>query len=160
MSISLILKILSIVSLSSVKFLIAIPIAITQFTFIETVIISTAGGILGVLIFSFFSDHIYKLIDSISKLVGLKKKEGQKKKKEGFQKKISEKIMKKYGIIGIVILTPPILSIPIGTLLAIKLCSDKRKTIFFLIISVIAWSLLLSSIGNYLVDLFRNLRWI
>ena len=64
--------------------------------------------------------------------------------------KIAEKIGKKYGLTLLAIITPIIISIPIGTLISLKLFPDKRRTISFLIISVIFWSLLLAISGDHL----------
>lgn len=151
MTTTLILKILSVISLSSVKFLFAAPTSIALgFSFIETVILCIIGGSLGVLVFTFSSKYVYKIIDFTTKPFRSKKKIS--KKKNGNQ--LAEKIAKKYGLVGLSIVTPSIISIPIGTLLAIKLFPDKKKVISFLIFSVIIWALILASAGDYLVDYF------
>lgn len=151
MTTTLILKILSVISLSSVKFLFAAPTSIALgFNFIETVILCIIGGSLGVLVFTFSSQYVYKIIDFTTKPFRSKKKIS--KKKNGNQ--LAEKIAKKYGLVGLSIVTPSIISIPIGTLLAIKLFPDKKKVISFLIFSVIIWALILASAGDYLVDYF------
>jgi len=151
MTTTLILKILSVISLSSVKFLFAAPTSIALgFNFIETVILCIIGGSLGVLVFTFSSKYVYKIIDFTTKPFRSKKKIS--KKKNGNQ--LAEKIAKKYGLVGLSIVTPSIISIPIGTLLAIKLFPDKKKVISFLIFSVIIWALILASAGDYLVDYF------
>ena len=54
------------------------------------------------------------------------------------------KTARKYGLVGIAVLTPIFLSIPIGTYLALHFFPEKKKTIPILITSVIGWSLVLS----------------
>ena len=144
-------KILSVVLLSSVKFLIAIPysIAVMQFSFLETVIFSIIGGILGVLVFGLLSKQVYRVIDII--LYPFRSKKKQKKPSEN---KLAERIGKKYGLTLLAIITPSIISIPVGTLIALKLFPNKRRTISFLIISVILWSLLLSIGSEHLIYYF------
>lgn len=71
-----------------------------------------------------------------------------KKKKIIFSKRSKRfvKIKNKWGLFGIAILTPLILSIPIGTFLAIRFYKATKKTIFILILFIIIWSLAFSSI--------------
>lgn len=55
-------------------------------------------------------------------------------------------IWKKYGLTGIAVLTPIILTPIGGTLLAVSSGSPKEKIIFFMFISAAAWALIFSSI--------------
>ena len=117
--------------------MIAIPLSAIQydFNFIYTFLFSVVGGVMGVFVFSFLSDKIYKLI--------------QKRKKKNIKKRSMKKSFaiitaRKYGLMGIAFLTPILLSIPIGTYLALYFFPEKRKTILFLISSVVGWSLVLS----------------
>ena len=128
MTTALFLKILSVISLASVKFLFAAPTSIALgFNFIETIILCVTGGSLGVLVFAFSSKYVYKVINFITKPFKSKKKGS--KKKNGNQ--LAEKIAKKYGLVGLSIITPSIISIPIGTLIAIKLFPKKSAIYAF-----------------------------
>ncbi|MEE2700143.1 MAG: hypothetical protein VYD71_02120 [Bacteroidota bacterium] len=132
---SIFLKILVVVSLSSVKFLFAIPLSIIRydFNFLQTFLYSVIGGVIGVFIASYVSEKISKFFTSKSK-----------RKKRGVRKKIAIKTARKYGLFGITFLTPIFLSIPIGTYLALHFFPNKKKTIPILITSVVGWSFVLS----------------
>tara|TARA_B110000908_G_scaffold149850_1_gene183411 strand:- start:1231 stop:1656 length:426 start_codon:yes stop_codon:yes gene_type:complete len=134
---SIALKILVVIFLSGIKFMFAIPLSIIKydFTFIQTLLFSVIGGVLSIFVFSYLSDKIYKLI---------KKKKQNKVKKRSMKKALAIKTARKYGLVGIAVLTPIFLSIPIGTYLALYFFPEKRKTIPVLITSVVAWSLVLS----------------
>jgi len=115
----------------------AIPLSVLKydFNFIQTLLFTVVGGVLSVLVFSYLSDKIYKLI---------KTKEQNKVKKRSMKKALAIKTARKYGLVGIAFLTPIFLSIPIGTYLALHFFPEKKKTIPILITSVVAWSLVLS----------------
>ena len=115
----------------------AIPLSVLKydFNFIQTLFFTVVGGVLSVLVFSFLSDKIYKLI---------KKRRQNKVKKRSMKKALAIKTARKYGLFGIAFLTPIFLSIPIGTYLALHFFPEKKKTIPILITSVVAWSLVLS----------------
>jgi len=115
----------------------AIPLSVLKydFNFIQTLLFTVVGGVLSVLVFSFLSDKIYKLI---------KKRRKNKVKKRSMKKALAIKTARKYGLFGIAFLTPIFLSIPIGTYLALHFFPEKKKTIPILITSVVAWSLVLS----------------
>jgi hypothetical protein len=136
---SIAFKILVVIFLSGIKFMIAIPLSVIKydFNFIQTVLFSVAGGVIGVFVFSFLSDKIYKLIQ---------KRRQNKIKKRSVKKAFAIITARKYGLIGIAFLTPILFSIPIGTYLALYFFPEKRKTIPILITSVVGWSLVLSII--------------
>jgi len=115
----------------------AIPLSIIKydFNFIQTLLFSVAGGVLSVFVFAYLSDKIYKIINKRNK---------NKAKKRSVKKALAIKTARKYGLIGIAVLTPVFLSIPIGTYLALYFFPEKRKTIPILITSVVGWSLVLS----------------
>ena len=117
--------------------MIAIPLSAIKydFNFIQTLLFSVVGGVIGVFVFSFLSDKIYKLIQ---------KRRQNKIKKRSVKKAFAIITARKYGLIGIAFLTPILFSIPIGTYLALYFFPEKRKTIPILITSVVGWSLVLS----------------
>lgn len=54
-----------------------------------------------------------------------------------------------YGLQGLVFLSPPILSIPIAALLAAKYFRHDRRTLPFLLLSVVIWSFVLSAAWKF-----------
>ena len=135
---SILLKILIVISLSGFKFLIAIPLSAYQydFNFIQTLILSIVGGVIGIFLFSALSNKINKLFP--------KKNKVKRTKKRGIKEAITIKTARKYGVYGIAAITPILLSIPIGTLIALRFFPEKKKTIPILMSSVVIWSLILS----------------
>ena len=137
---SIFLKILVVISLSGFKFMIAIPLSAYtyDFNFIQTLIFSIVGGGLGVFLFSALSNKINRLFP--------KKKKIKRTKKRGVKEIITIKTARKYGVYGIAAITPILLSIPIGTLIALRFFPEKKKTVPILMSSVVIWSLILSVI--------------
>ena len=135
---STLLKILIVISLSGLKFMIAIPLSAIQydFNFVQTLLFSLSGGIIGVFLFSM-------LIDTINILFP-KKKKIKRKRKRGIKEVITIKAARKYGVYGIAAITPILLSIPIGTIIALRLFPEKRKTVPVLMSSVVIWATILS----------------
>lgn len=152
-----IVKILLVVLVSSVKFIAGPPFAYYDnqydFTFLETNIYCIIGGMLGVMLFSFFSKqienfwHWFKpiIISPLHKLDLLQKKELAQRKVFTKRNRYIVKVWKKYGPFGIAFLTPVILSIPIGTIIANILIKDKKKMYWLLFGSIAFWSVLMTS---------------
>ena len=118
--------------------MIAIPLSAIQydFNFLQTLLFSLSGGIIGVFLFSMLSDKINILFP--------KKKKINRKRKRGVKEVITIKAARKYGVYGIAAITPILLSIPIGTILALRLFPEKRKTLPVLMSSVVIWAIILS----------------
>lgn len=137
---------------ASVKFAIAFPLAVFQYkmNFSDIVLITSAGGIFGV-VYSAFLTHIIILIwNKYMKKTRFITKAGnffryvlpKKKRRKKFTRrnKIIILVRNKYGLAGICILTPVLLSIPIGTFIALRYYPNYIKTVFFLIVSVVSWA--------------------
>jgi len=157
-------KLLQILLISAFKFLFAPLISFKMgFNYVQTIIFTTIGGILGVLFFYFLSNIIIGLyrryLAVYFRFFFLKIR---KKKKSiapvviKIKKKFTRKnrfiilLKGKVGMIGIAILTPTVLSIPLGTFLASKYYSKKKAILIYLSISVAFWSFVLSTICKLL----------
>jgi hypothetical protein len=168
-------KIILIILLSSVKFVAGPPFAYYdqqyEFTFFETVFYCVLGGMLGVVAFSFFSKPLFTgwhwlvakfkkrkikeepfsplVVDVDEKIeVHYEYVEKQNPQKKLFTKRNRNivKVWKKYGLYGIAFLTPVILSIPIGTIIANSLVSNRKKVILYMFVSLVFWSILMTSL--------------
>jgi hypothetical protein len=122
------------------KFAATFPVAIYVFemTFIETILFTNAGGIIGVIVSLYFSKGLIYLWNT------LKSKKVQNKNKRKFSKYNRRLVLIKsrYGMPGIALLTPVILSIPVGTFLTAKYYGNKKQSYLLLILSQVAWSLI------------------
>jgi hypothetical protein len=134
------MKELTIILFCTWKFTAMFPVAVLamKMSFFETIIYTNVGGALGAVIFTFFSDI---LIKTWNKYLQKKFKLHRKPKKVFTKwKRFLVKIKVKYGLTGIVILTPLILSIPVGSFLIAKYYGRKKINIAWLISGQIAWS--------------------
>jgi len=170
-----IIKIIQVILLSSVKFVTGPTFAYYNkshdFSFFEVIFYSVIGGMLGVFVFTFFSDKIHqgwlmiKLkfkrtfnsnnnysepVADVDTPVKIKYTyvDSHHQPKKVFTKRNRRivTIFRKYGLFGIAFLTPVILSIPIGTIIANSLEPKKRKIFLFMFISILFWSTLMVSL--------------
>jgi hypothetical protein len=152
-----IIEMLQVILLSSVKFIFAFPLSFGYgFNYPQTIGLTTTGGILGLLVFYYLSSGIIKLYEYIkhhTKKTFLGKKKHQKliaekKKKSAFTRrnKFIVRLRGKFGMFGIVALTPTIISIPIGSFIIKKYYSSNRLILLYVSISVFVWSVLVSSL--------------
>lgn len=152
------LKILIVFAVSSIKFLIAPALSFSLgLNFLQTFLSTTSGGITGVVIFFFLSRwmlllyaryfvfYTRKIKKNIYDFLKLEVPIEIPARKFTRRNRFIIKIVRKYGLAGIVVLTPVILSIPIGTFLATRFYASNRYLLVYLISSVLFWSLLMSS---------------
>lgn len=169
-------KIVMVILLSSVKFVAGPAFAYYDqkfdFTFLEAVVYPVMGGMLGVFVFSYFTDQIVLAIHWLKN----KLKAAVTGKKDVFSEptvdvqgnvkvnysyieknappkpKVFTKrnrrlvtIWRKYGLMGIAFITPVIISIPVGTIVACRLVHDKKKIFLYMFVSIMFWSVAMVS---------------
>lgn len=165
-------KVLQVFLLSSIKFLLAVPYAFKmKFDCLQTIIITSSGGISGVIFYFYFFSGMLRLLRKhflwrynliFNKIFArprrffeYRKKVRQSKfkhrKKFTRKNKIIVRIKQKWGLFGIAFLTPILLTIPLGTFLATKYYSRhlKKTVLISLFISVLAWSIILSLLMTF-----------
>lgn len=141
--------------LSGVKFgLVGVPTAVfAQWSFFKVVCVTVAGGVAGVFFFTFLSDK------SIAYYKKLSSKGANDKVKKGirmtFTAKLIIRIKQRLGLVGLAILTPSLLSIPLGVFLAVRYYKDKRKIIQWMCLSILIWAILLFFFYNNLYHVFQ-----
>lgn len=144
------IRILSIFLLTSVKFVVGVPAAFAalQMNFFELLIFASLAGIFGVACFVFLSDWIFKIWDTIRYRFFPAK---VNVKKPLFSKKSRRFVafVRKYGLIGLALLTPTLISIPVGTILARKFFPNRWKVFVYLSGSVVLWAFALSAILHF-----------
>lgn len=102
-----------------------------------TTILTTVFGMMTVVfLFTYFGDWLKANVLSRFRR---KNKTADDKKNSRFNN-----IWKRYGLVGVALLTPIILTPIGGTLLAVSSGSPKEKIIFYMFISASAWSVLFS----------------
>ncbi len=148
---TVIAKLLSVFFLSSVKFMWAPGTALVSgFSFADTILITSSGGITGISFFYFFGRWAVEKMEHIksrtrkSDLVRPPRKVFNRRTRNIVKFKLS------FGLIGLVLVTPAILSIPIGCVVAAKFYRHNRLTYPLLVLSTIFWSFLITSIVFYM----------
>ncbi len=152
------LKILIVFLVSSIKFLIAPALSFGMgLNFIQTWLSTTAGGIVGVVVFFFLSKwllllysryfffYLHLLKIKIYGFLNLSIPKFIPARRFTKRNRMIIRIVKKFGMAGIVILTPVLLSIPFGTFIATRYYSANRFLLVYLSASVLFWSLFMSS---------------
>lgn len=133
--------------MSTVKFVFGgVPLALgLGFSFFEAVTVTSLGGFVGVTIFVYTSD---KLIAYLKKRKILKQLENPNQiRKKSFTRtnKIIIIVKQRFGLLGISLLTPLLLSIPIGCFLAVRYFNDKQRILIYMFGSILFWSVSISS---------------
>ncbi len=135
------MKELTIIFFCTFKFAATFPVAIylVKMTPLETLLYTNTGGILGTFFFMYLSEFIIRMWN---KYWPQSMKRNKKKKKlfTGRNRRIVS-IKMRYGIWGIVILNPVLLSIPLGSFLMVKYYGLKFKNMMWLVAGQVAWSL-------------------
>jgi hypothetical protein len=149
----LILKYVAVILTSSVKYLFGVFAAIgANLNFIETLLCTVGGGMLGVVVYLYLWEGILFVYHKINPP---KPKEF---KPVGKHRRKLLKFIIKYEIVGIVILTPLLLSVPVGTILAAAFEENKWKIKRYMFFSFLGWTLLTyglyAMLGVKLTDLF------
>ncbi len=148
---SSIIKIITVTFFACFAFKIATPFAkLSQLTFLETLFSLSLGGTLGVFISYFGGQYIIQRWFSTA----------TKTNKKVFTKtnRFIVRVLKSHGLLGLAVITPPLLSVPVGSIIAarfnIKYYKNTRYVLTYLLGGVYAWALLLSTL-MYLLPNFK-----
>ncbi len=136
------IEIINVFLLSAVKFFGAPPLAhyVYDLPYIETLIITTSGGVFGVFLFFYFGSRIVQFFPIFFKPMPKNRKIFTKKNK------FYVGMIKKYGLIGIALFSPILISIPVGAFLAARFFSHQSFiALTFLCLSVLFWSVVLTT---------------
>ena len=144
-------KLLSVILISSIKFTFA-PFLSSYYgyNYFETVCITSIGGILSVLFFYYLSAGI---ISTHRYMFPNKKSYSRKKKKKKtfrLRNKILVRLKSNFGLIGIVVLAPILISLPFGSFLARRYYSKNPFTLPLIFLSIIIWASIISLIADLL----------
>lgn len=130
------LKIISTIGISSVKHMLGgVTAAGFGYSYMEAFLYTAVGGIIGVAFFIFLSQSAQKVYASIFP---------KKKKRRKFTRmsRFIVRIKLRFGLAGIAFITPWLLTIPVGTMIACGLYRDKRRVFLFQSVSIVIWSLI------------------
>jgi hypothetical protein len=141
-------EIVSVFLLSTVKFVFGgVPMALgLKFTFIEAVVVTSAGGFTGVITFVTLSEKLLAFIDKRRTLKKAKNPNPPVKKKFTRTNKVIITVKQRFGLLGFALMVPFFIPIPLGCFLAVRYFNDKKKIITYLFGSILFWSITVSSI--------------
>ena len=145
-----VLRITGLILFSSVKFLFApSTVYLSGYNYWQTLLITMIGGAIGILVFFYTGSAIFAFWkDRFSR-------EGTPKRTFNRKNRFMIRIKAAWGIFGVAILTPVLLSRPIGSLLAARYFRNDRRTIPVLLGAMMFWSLLLTTLTSLLGPLFE-----
>jgi hypothetical protein len=164
-----ILKIIQVFLLASVKYVLTFPFALLiGLNFEQTLIAVTLGGIAGFVFFYHFSGfairqfhHVKTLIWKISPhsfrmkyrqiIVWRRNLTGEKVFTR--RNRFIARFRSKYGLPGIIIASPVVLSIPVGAFLLNKYYSKRKFVMPYMVISIVGWTVVFVAV----VLIFPNL---
>lgn len=131
---------LIVIASSTWKFAATFPVAIYIFnmSFFETILYTNLGGLIGIIVFAYISKGSIKIFNLLwpgktSYLIRSKKIFTKRNRRLVFLKN-------KLGLPGIIILSPVILSIPVGVLLVTKYFGHRRINYLYLLAGQFLWS--------------------
>jgi membrane protein DedA with SNARE-associated domain len=140
----LILKYISVILISAVKFIGGPVLGIAYgLTIVETALATILGMMISVYSLSYFGNWFRQ---KFMKVFASKQKKLTKNKKV-------KAVWEKYGIKGIAFLTPIIFSPMIGTILALSFGGKRKRVVFYMFISALFWGFVLSSIVFFFGDI-------
>ena len=146
--------------LAGIKFLLAPFVAESppyDLDFWQSFIITTAGGMAGIIVFVFFGHFVLSkwgvfiyLIKRIYKSKEkLEEERNKPRKKFNWKTRFIGRVKRRFGLIGIAFVTPCIISIPIGSVVAVGIYRKKGKVFSYITASLVFWSFVLNILAQY-----------
>ena len=131
---------------SSFKFAATFPLVIIQFdfSFFECILWTNVGGIIGICFFAFLSNRLIDWWKRIFRRSNRPILEDEQQVKKKFTKRNRRivRVKQKYGLIGIAMITPFLLSIPVGVFLVVRYYHTSKSRFLYLIAANLIWSVI------------------
>ena len=150
-------QILLTILFSSFKFAVTFPLVIIrfEFSFWETILWTNVGGILGIYFFAFLSERMINWWKRAFRRSNRKILEDEQQVKKVFTRRNRRivRIKKKYGLVGIAMITPFLLSIPVGVFLVVRYYHASKSRFLYLIAANLIWSVIYTGFYMFWEDL-------
>ena len=151
------IQILLTVLFSSFKFAATFPLVIIQFefSFLETIFWTNVGGMAGIYFFAFLSEKLIAWWKRTFRRSNRKILEDEQQVKRVFTRRNRRivRTKRKYGLIGIALITPFLLSIPVGVFLVVRYYRTTRNKFLYLIAANLIWSVIYAGFYMFWDDL-------
>jgi len=128
-------------------------VALFKFNFWKSICISCAGGITSTVIFTYTSEQILNFWNRLKERWFKKHSHPRTFTRTN---RLVVKVKRRFGLLGIALLSPILLSIPVGAFLGERFYRDKRKVIIYLSGSVIFWSITLYFLFLFFYKTFES----
>jgi len=166
-----IFKIVQVFLLATVKYVLTFPYALLiGLNFQQTLISVTMGGIVGFIFFYHFSGFAIKQFHHVKtflwkhtpmslrikyrRLIGWRKGvTGEKVFTK--RSRMIVKFRSKYGLLGIIVASPIILSLPIGAFLLNKYYPKHKMALSYMILSILSWTAVFAAIALIFPNLIK-----
>lgn len=122
--------------------------------YVMALLSSCIGAVLGTVVFTYLSAGILKWWDKLKER-WFPSKTPKKVFTKGNRRIIN--IKRRFGLVGIAVITPVLLSIPIGAFLAERFYKDKKKVILYLSVSGVVWCFVFYFAFLFFFDTFKAL---
>lgn len=130
---------------SSIKYLFGVLACIAAgFNLVETLLTTLGGGMVGVFVYIYLWDALVWLY---RKVVPLKIIHGIKINN---RLRFLVKVIKKYELYGVAFLTPVLLSVPLGVIVALAFEEDKWRIKRYMFFSFLGWTLAVYGLSKLL----------
>jgi hypothetical protein len=151
------MKEVSVIIFCTWKFALTFPYAIygVRMSFWETIFFTNIGGLIGLVVSVFLSRGIILVWEKYVHL-NFRRKGPREKNRFTRRNRFLVKLKTQYGFPGIVILTPILLSIPVGSFLMTKYYGVKFRNVFWLLAGQVGWSFIYTIFYMYLYFLFTQ----
>jgi len=116
------------------------------YNFVESVLFGLGSGFLGNFMFIYAGDYLNRVINQ---MVNYFRGNRPRKKKKVFTKNRRRlvKIKSRYGLIGIALVSPIVIGIPVGAFIAVRYYHNKKKILLYMMLSVALWTVALSAVN-------------
>jgi len=138
--------ILTALGLASTKYVVALAFIFGyNFSFWESLALAMGGGMLGIFIFSYCADALKQVWQYFFP----KKGKGEVLKINSMLRFIV-RVRQKYGLAGIAFLTPLVLTVPVGAIVANMFYKNKLQVFAYMFVAFAFWSLLLCGLNYFM----------
>lgn len=144
------LQYLSVAALASIKVLPGLALAMVyKFNSLEIFLSLSIGGIAGITVFTFLGERIRTWLKR-------RRKDKNKGKDKSINIRKARRILRiwhKYGLLGIAVLTPPMISPPFGSIISVAFRENRGRILLYMYISVVAWAGIFALLGDQILAL-------
>ncbi len=153
-------KTISIFLLSGVKLLFA-PGAATAagFSFHKTLLVTSCGGCTGILTFYYLGYYLteqFSALFSRMKIVNPDKAPRLGRRVFTRRKRFVIKVRRRFGMFGLALLTPSVISIPIGAVVSARFYRQDKLMLPMLLISTVLWCFVLTLFSLYIKQIILD----